>query len=548
MTRETTDERTQGRWKQALDIFEQALAQSPAQRNEFIDSACASDARLRQTVNEMVRSHQQAETEGFLESPAWSYSPPDSDPRGPREMIGQQVGSYRLTQFIDQGGMGVIYLAEPADGFFRRQAAVKLIRADLDPKQYRRFRREVQILADLRHPNLVFLYEAGRMAGGRPYLAMEYVEGENLRDWLQARGAMPLAMIVDVMKQVCAGLDAAHAASVIHRDIKPGNIVFSENGGELSVKVLDFGIAARMDSDSRDLSGTHDVIGTLIYMSPEQLQAKKGDELTPASDIYSLGLTVYELLTGRLAITGSSPAEIISKHLIEMPVPPSHFGQYQDIPAAVDRVVMKALAKRPEERYQSASEFAAALQIASLKTEPLPVPQPPDPPLPPSPDGKWKSYAKTVAAAVAVIAASLAAYPVWKNGPSAPPDSTQPQQTIAPAPVQSVEGKQLKIRIDVKVPSGWRYDKCIFALYKSGVRAIPEKTRPDNAHVYIIGIGSDSDSDPEKVKEVNDESVTPGDYLVRFVCDGFKPFSAKVRVAEDPKAPGFATVSVPLER
>jgi len=534
--RETTEERARERWRRTLDLFEQALAQTPERREEFLNSACSGDTLLRRTVKEMIESHARAETENFMETPAWSYSPPNLNPR---EMIGQQVGSYRLTQFIDQGGMGVIYLAEPADGFFRRQAAVKLIRADLDPKQYRRFRREAQILADLKHPNLVFLYEAGRMADGRPYLAMEYVEGENLRDWLQSRGLMPLAMIVEVMKQACAGVGAAHTAGVIHRDIKPGNIVFSENGGKLSVKVLDFGIAARMDSSGSEISGAHDVIGTLPYMSPEQLQARKGYELTPASDVYSLGLTVYELLTGRRAITGNSPAEIISKHMLEMPVPPSHIRQDLDM---VDRVIMKALAKEPEARYQSASEFAAALEAASLKPEPSPIPQP-HPPLPPSPKLDWKKYARAIAATAAVVAGLLATYLVRMNMRDPAPNSGQTQQTITPTPTQPNQGKPLKVQLDVKNPSGLRHDGCGFALYKSDVQAIPERTTRENAHVIIIGIGSKG-----VPQSVNYESVTPGNYMVKFACEGFKTFSEKVSVAEDPKYAGYATISVPLER
>ena len=561
MIRETTEQRTREKWKRAMDIFEQALAQAPTQLDEFIGSACAGDAELRRMVTEIVDSHQQAETEGFLESPAWSYSPPDSNPRA---MIGQQVGSYCLTQFIAEGGMGVVYLAEPADKFFRRQAAVKLIRADLGPKQYRRFRREVQILADLKHPNLVFLYEAGRMADGRPYLAMEYVEGENLRDWQQRRGVMPPAMIVEVMKQACAGLGAAHDAGIIHRDLKPGNLIVSENDGKLGVKVLDFGIAARKEAGS-EMSSTQGVIGTVLYMSPEQLQGRKRDELTPASDVYSLGLTVYELLTGQPAISGDSQAEIVAKHLYNLPTPPSQLRPDLKIPAAIDHAVMKALAKDPNERYQSASEFAAALETASVKPPPLPetasfqpplpetvsfqprpIPAPhPQPhlPSPPAPNGRWKMYAKTVAAAVAVAAVSLAAYLAWMKAQNAPLDPPPTPPAITPAPVQTAPGKPLKIQLNVKNPSGMRYGGCTFALYRPEVQAVPAKTGRDNAHVIMIGVGSASD--PEWV---NYESVAPGEYLVKFACEGFKTFSGKVQVAEDRKSRGYATVSVPLER
>jgi serine/threonine-protein kinase len=403
MTRETTEERRRERWRRTLDLFEQALAHAPTERDQFLDSACAGDPTLRTTVKEMIDSHEQAEIEGFMESPAWSYTPPDSNPRA---MIGQQVGSYRLTQFIAEGGMGVVYLAEPADNFFRRQAAVKLIRADLDPKQYRRFRREVQILADLKHPNLVFLYEAGRIADGRPYLAMEYVEGENLRDWQMRRGVMPLPMIIEVVKQAGAGLSVAHEAGIIHRDIKPGNIIISENGGQLTVKVLDFGIATRKD-DGSEMSRTQGVIGTVLYMSPEQLQGKRRDELTPASDIYSLGLTVYELLTGQPAISGDSQAEIITKHLHLMPTPPSQLRPDLRIPAAIDRVVMKALAKDPKERYQSAPDFAAELEAARREAAAwnegageMPPPQPAPPPA--TIEAEKPVFAKAAVAVVAV--------------------------------------------------------------------------------------------------------------------------------------------------
>ncbi|GEM_PF-1280742 len=555
MIRETTEERTREKWKRAMDIFEQALEQAPAERDEFISSACANDAALRRMVTEIVDSHQQAETEGFLESPAWSYSPPDSNPR---EMVGRQVGSYRLTQFLDQGGMGVIYLAEPADGFFRRQAAVKLIRADLGPKQYRRFRREVQILADLKHPNLVFLYEAGRMADGRPYLAMEYVEGKDLRDW-QRRGVMPLPMVVEVIKQACAGLSAAHEAGIIHRDIKPSNIIVSENDGKLTVKVLDFGIAARKDAGS-EMSSTQGVIGTVLYMSPEQLQGRKSDELTPASDIYSLGLTAYELLTGQPAVSGDSQAAIIAKHLYNQPTLPSQLRPELGIPAAVDRVVMKALAKEPNERYQSASEFATALETASVEPPPLPETASFQPPLPetvsyqprpvpsrpipaphsspPAPNGGWQRSAKTVAAAVAVAAVSVVAYLVWMKAQNAPP--TAP---AAAAPVQADQGKQLKIQLEVKNPSRLRYNGCAFALYRPEVQAVPANTGPGNAHVILVGISS-----AKAPRQVNYESVAPGEYLVKFACEGFKTFSGKVQVAEDQKSRGYATVSVPLER
>ncbi len=532
MTRETTEVRTQERWRRTLDLVEQALAHAPTERDEFLNSACASDPALRRTVEEMIEAHEQAETEGFMESPAWSYSPPDSNPRA---MIGQQVGSYRLTQFIDQGGMGVVYLAEPADGFFRRQAAVKLIRADLDPKQYRRFRREVQILADLKHPNLVFLYEAGRMADGRPYLAMEYVEGENLRDWLRRRGVMPLAMIVEALKQASAGLDAAHEKGIIHRDIKPGNIILSETGDHLSVKVLDFGIAARRDAESNEMSSTQGVVGTVLYMSPEQLQGKKRDELTPASDVYALGLTVYELLTGQPAISGASQTEIIAKHLYQTPEPPSQVRPDLNIPEAIDRVVMKALAKDPNDRYQRAPNFAAELEAAQRGESTEDLPPPPPPPVPD--EFKWRGYAKLAVAVAVVGVVTAASYFIWQRESASlqPP----PPTAISPSPVSSPQPRMLKLLLTVQNVKGEPLAGSSFALFKEGITAEPAKTTGENALILR--------TDKQGRAETKQAEVKPGTYLMKAVRDGYKSIITTVTLSEDRGRPGAVTLLVTLE-
>ncbi|MGH9834096.1 MAG: serine/threonine-protein kinase [Blastocatellia bacterium] len=542
MTRETTQERRREKWRQTLDLFEQTLARPPAERDQFLDSVCAGDLALRTTVEAMVDSHQQAEIEGFMESPAWSYSPPDSNPRA---MIGQQVGSYCLTQFIAEGGMGVVYLAEPADKFFRRQAAVKLIRADLDPKQYRRFRREVQILADLKHPNLVFLYEAGRIADGRPYLAMEYVKGENLRDWQQQRGVMPLPMIVEVVKQAGAGLSAAHEAGIIHRDIKPGNIIISENGGQLTVKVLDFGIAARKD-DGGEMSRTQGVIGTVLYMSPEQLQGKRRDELTPASDIYSLGLTVYELLTGQPAISGNSQAEIIAGHLYNQPTPPSQLRPDLKIPAAIDRAVMKALAKDPNERYQSAPDFAAELEAGRREaerwnesTEALPPPQPVPPPEPPPvPVGAEKPvYAKAAVAVVAVGVVTAASYFIWQRESATP--QPPPQTTVSPSPVSSLQPRMLKLLLTAQNAKGEPLAGSSLALFKEGITTLPAQISEENALILR--------TDNQGRGESKGADVKSGTYLMKAVRVGYKTLVQTVTLSEDKTRPGAATLLVRLE-
>ena len=174
---------------------------------------------------------------------------------------------------------------------------------------------------------------------------MEYVEGETLRDWAEKHGPIPPATVAEIIRQVCNGLHAAHQAGVIHRDIKPANIIIGESGGKLSVKVLDFGVAARRERGDSGVSTTKGAIGTLLYMSPEQLKPVKGKDLTPASDIYALALTAYELLTDSPANDGQSQGEIILKHLEETPEPPSRRRPDLNIPRSFDRAILKALAK-----------------------------------------------------------------------------------------------------------------------------------------------------------------------------------------------------------
>ncbi len=451
MTRETTEEVTRKRWKQALDQLDQALLLAPTDRENLLNSIGQQDQELRRTVSQLLEAHSSGESGNFMESPLWSYQPIESNPQ---VLVGKRVGAYRLTQYLAKGGMGIVYRAERSDNTFRRNVAVKIINADTGLSLYNRFRREVQILADLQHPNLVLLYDAGRMGDGRPFLVMEYVEGETLREWLIQRGPMTPAQTVEVIKQAAAGLHAAHEAGVIHRDIKPANIAVTESGGKLTVKVLDFGIAARKSQDGISVSSTKGAIGTLLYMSPEQLHHAKGQDLTPASDVYALGLTAYELLTGRPANDGQSQAEIVTKHLYETPPEPSQKRPDLKISVAIDRVIMKSLAKVTSERYQSVVEFASELERAvqakeeHVTTEDFPI-KPPlvAPPILPvhppgkiidSPPNKQIRYAKPALAALLLAALSSGGYWLWSSQrppdkPKQPvviPETTQPNRVL----------------------------------------------------------------------------------------------------------------------
>ncbi|MDX2043972.1 MAG: protein kinase [Acidobacteriota bacterium] len=553
MTRETTEEVTRKRWKQALDQLDQALLLAPTDRENLLNSIGQQDPELRQTVSQLLDANSNNESGNFMESPPWSYQPIESNPQ---VLVGKTVGAYKLTQYLAKGGMGIVYLAERADKTFRRRVAVKIINADTGLSLYNRFRREVQILADLNHPNLVLLYDAGRMGDGRPFLVMEYVEGETLRDWLIQRRSMTPAQTVEVIKQAAAGLHAAHEKGVIHRDIKPANIAVTESGDKLTVKVLDFGIAARKSQDGISVSSTKGAIGTLLYMSPEQLHSTKGSDLTPASDVYALGLTAYELLTGRPANDGQSQVEIMAKHLYETPMQPSKAGSGKvKIPPAIDGPVMKALAKVPADRYQSALEFAADLEAALVGksptalpmpaqmpnrlTEKLPVPVPaPKPitqpipvPVPVQIEASKRKLAKPVAAiATGIIVVSSLVY--WQSNKNDPP--VTPQQTT-PSPAAT---KLLKLVLTVDNTNGQPLADSSFALFNGGITKIPVTVTKENARMLRTDKSGKAESG---------WSVQAGTYLWKAVRDGYQTQTGEVTLREDASRPGTVKLNLTLE-
>jgi serine/threonine protein kinase len=566
MTRETTEERTRKRWKRALDVFDEAFLLAPTERERLLNSACQQDPELKPMLNDLFSASRDTESGGFLESPAWSYQPIESNPQ---LMVGRRIGAYRLTQYLARGGMGIVYLAERADKTFRRQVAIKFINADTGPRHYSRFRREVQILADLNHPNLVLLYDAGRLGDGRPYLVMEYVEGETLRDWAEKHGPAPPTIVVEIIKQACEGLHAAHQAGIIHRDIKPANLVLTGgNGKRLSVKVLDFGVAARKEHGDSGVSTTKGAVGTLLYMSPEQLKPVTGKDLTPTSDVYALGLTAYELLTGSPANNGQSQGEIILKHLQELPEPPSQRRPDLKIPRSFDRAILKALDKNPAERFQSALEFAAALEAihkqktvawdesteelpshstnsaappgaVSQSVAPLKLPNQSPAPTASGEAKKSGGVARIALAAAALVAAAALAFGVYHFRPGIDPTSTA--GVPSPAPAASPTPRGLALVLGIERPKAATFDYCRFALFKPEVTAPPAAITPENALVIREEVNSRGTS-----KIIKEERVPPGNYLVSLDCPGFKPFAERVTIIENQQRPGWATVPLRL--
>jgi len=258
-------------------------------------------------------------------------------------------GRYRIVRKLGAGGMADVYLAE--DQELGRQVAIKILndRHAADDSFIERFRREAKNAAGLSHPNIVSIYDRGE-AEGTYYIAMEFLDGRSLKELIVGRGPAPIKVAIEYARNILAALAAAHRQGIVHRDIKPHNVLI---GAEGRVKVTDFGIAR---SGASQMTEVGSIIGTAQYLSPEQARGAPVDQ---TSDLYSAGVVLYEMLTGQVPFTGDTPLEIAMKHLSEVPRPPSEHRP--EIPHDLDSIVLRALAKDPSERYQSAEEMDADL-------------------------------------------------------------------------------------------------------------------------------------------------------------------------------------------
>ena len=271
---------------------------------------------------------------------------------------------YEIGETLGYGGMAEVHRGR--DVRLGREVAVKVLRADLarDPSFQARFRREAQAAASLNHPAIVAVYDTGEedVYGNQPYIVMEYVEGRTLRDVLKIEGRLMPRRAMEIVADVCAALDFSHRNGIIHRDIKPGNVMITRTG---AVKVMDFGIARAVADNAATVTQTAAVIGTAQYLSPEQA---RGETVDARSDVYSTGVLLFELITGSPPFTGDSPVAVAYQHVRENPPPPSTINP--DVPPELDAIVLKAMAKNPANRYQSAGEMRADL-IRAINGRPV---------------------------------------------------------------------------------------------------------------------------------------------------------------------------------
>jgi serine/threonine-protein kinase len=340
----------------ALLLFERSLDRAPDERSRFIETASGNDASLRDAALALLAAH--AASEGFLDPP---------------ELPAREIGAYRLIAPIGAGGMGQVWLGERRDGAYEQKVAIKVLASLLgDPEALRRAEAERQFLAWLDHPNIARVLDGGTTPEGQPYVVMEYVDGKRIDAWCRDAGVDP-ATRVRLVLQVLDAIDSAHRALIIHRDIKPANVLVTGDG---TVKLLDFGIAKSLDGRiGARATRTGFAPMTPEYASPEQLTGKL---LTTASDVYALGLLLYELLCGSVAndASGRTVAELAHEISLKSPTRPSQridagalaieprtAAEWRKrVAGDLDRVVLKALAPEPQRRYESARAFADDLR------------------------------------------------------------------------------------------------------------------------------------------------------------------------------------------
>jgi serine/threonine protein kinase len=323
--------------------------------------------------------------------------------------IGQQIGNYRLTRLLGHGGFADVYLGEHV--YLATLAAIKILHAQLEHEDIETFRNEALTIAHLIHPHIVRVLDFD-VENGTPFLVLDYAPNGNLRERFPKGSRLPSASVVSYAKQVAAALQYAHDRKLVHRDVKPENMLLGQN---LEILLSDFGIALVAES-SKSQKTEEEVVGTMAYMAPEQLQGKA----RPASDQYALGAVVYEWLCGKRPFTGSY-LEIVAQHLSSPPTPLRDHAQ--DIPFAVEQVVMRALAKDPHQRFPRVQDFADALEMAYqaplIPVVPPTVPsaQAPSAQIPPTPSPAMASPPTPSASSIS----QRAELPSWQQSQWLPP-------------------------------------------------------------------------------------------------------------------------------
>ncbi|MCL4211388.1 MAG: serine/threonine protein kinase [Phycisphaeraceae bacterium] len=439
------------RWERVQELFHAACERAPRDRGEYLDGACGSDPALRAEVEALLATHDST-SDGLLDAPLVDVAVKSRLASGPPTLVGRRIGHYLVRSVIASGGMGTVYSAEQDSP--RRTVALKVMRQSaLSRSALRRFRDEAEILARLRHPNIAQVYEAGVHddgAGGLPYFVMEFIpDARTLTEYARTAELNTRARL-DLFARVCDAVHHGHQKGIIHRDLKPGNILVD---GEGAPKVIDFGVARSTDADVTVTTQRTDMgqlIGTMQYMSPEQCD---GDarEIDTRSDVYALGVVLYELLSERLPYNAGSTTIVQAVMTIRETTPPPLSTLRREFRGDIETIVSRAMAKDRAKRYQSAAELAADIR-RHLRGEPIEARRP----------GRWARAVRWVARRPLRSAAALAMVIVgssvglsygtvwWLNGRAALVVAVPSQQVIR---VVSVTGKVIH-QLDIHSPYG----------------------------------------------------------------------------------------------
>src|SRR5499426_954937 len=364
-------------WKKLDALFHEVLELQGEARAIHLAKVCRDDEELREEAMRLIAAH---EREGsFIDSPIFAGPEGLTNDEDNESPVGRRIGPYQVVSLLGQGGMGKVYLSE--DVRLERKVALKLLPAAVtqNPDRLLRFEREAKAASALNHPNILTIHEIGE-AEGAHYIVSEFVEGETLRDQMR-RGPLSLTAALDVARQVAEALAAAHAAGIVHRDIKPENVMARPDG---LIKVLDFGLAkltemriadrglrieeaempvrTSQDNPQSAICNPHStepgvVMGTVSYMSPEQARGLKVDHRT---DIFSLGVMLYEMISGRRPFEGATTADVIAAILDKEPAPLTALKKAA--PSELERIIRHCLEKNPGQRYQSARDLASDLK------------------------------------------------------------------------------------------------------------------------------------------------------------------------------------------
>lgn len=506
---------TPERWHQISRIFNSAISLDGAARAAYVADKCGSDQSLRAEVEKLIESHQHASEEKFIGGAAVEDGAVllvhETERHESALAKGQQLGSYVVLDALGAGGMGEVYLAR--DSRLDRTVALKVLAPDVsaDKRRMQRFRQEAKVASSLNQPNILTIFEFGDV-DGLTFLATEYIDGETLRSYLRGK-RLKLLEILDITSQIVAALDAAHEARIVHRDMKPENVMIRRR--DRVVKVLDFGLAKVTEKKS----GTHthqqsdleaatefktapgSLMGTLNYMSPEQAQMHDVDERT---DIWSTGVMIYEMVAGEMPFKGATSAHTVVQILEKEPAPLTQVSEVK-VPAELQRIVNKAMAKSPDERYQTAKDLL--IDLRSLKRK-LDVDAEIERSSSPAREklgvaaGDRKAKTKRVLAfaltGMVVVTAAIFGLNIWRSSRAT---------TVAPAsaaPPIVAEERSLNYSITIqkfrdnkpfKVPSTIAGE----TIFEEGYQIRLNLRSPQDGHLYVLNQGPAKTDPPEFV-------------------------------------------------